>query len=156
MATFIVHPIPAEMATQVRHTRQAPQYGHPVHQEQARGTGPCRQCLRAFSVGAEDRILFTYSPFDGVTNLRQPGPIFIHAEACGPHEGTGYPEGLRGIPVVVQAYYDDGTIAEPRSLPEGDESSQLGRLLDEPRVRFAHLRHAEAGCFIARVEPIRE
>lgn len=154
MAKFIVHPIAREMATQVRHTRQSPQYGHPVHQEQARGTGPCRQCLRAFAVGAEDRILFTYSPFDGVSRLRQPGPIFIHAAECGPHDGMGYPEGLLGIPIVVQAYYDDGTIADPRPLPEGDESSRLGVLFDEPRVRFAHLRHAEAGCFIARVERV--
>jgi hypothetical protein len=27
-------------------------------------------------------------------------------------------------------------------------------MLDEPGVRYAHLRNAEAGCFIARVEPL--
>lgn len=154
MATFIVHPVAREITAQVRTTRRAPQYGHPVHQELARGTGPCRECLRAFTVGAEDRLLVTYSPFDGTSALPQPGPIFIHAEACDPHRGTGYPDGLRGIPVVAQAYHVDGTIAEPRVLPTGDEAAVLAPLLNEPRVRFVHLRHAEAGCFIARVERV--
>jgi hypothetical protein len=154
MAKFIVRPIAREIAAQARDTRRSPQYGHPIHQEQARGTGPCRQCLRAFNVGAEDRMLFTYSPFDGVANLAQPGPIFIHADECVSHDGTGFPDGLRGIPAVAQVYYDDGSIAVPHPLPEGDESSVLAALLDEPRVQFAHLRHAEAGCFIAHVERV--
>ncbi len=152
MAMFTVLPVARDITTQVRSTRKSPQYGHPVHQELAGGTGPCRECLRAFNVGAEDRILFTYTPFDGTSALKQPGPVFIHAEQCDPHGALGFPEGLLGIPLVAQAYYADGTIAEPRALTTGDESSLLAALLDEPQVKFAHLRHAEAGCFIARVE----
>jgi uncharacterized protein DUF1203 len=154
VAQFMVRPVAREITTEARTTRRAPRYGHPVHQEVAGGTGPCRECLRAFEVGREDRLLFTYSPFDGGSVLPQPGPIFIHAEACRPHAGVGYPDGLRGIPAVVQPYYDDGTIAEPRPMALGDEESALATLLDESRVLFAHLRHAEAGCFIARVERI--
>jgi len=154
VATFIVRPIAREIATQARQSRQSPQYGHPVHQETARGTGPCRQCLRAFTTGTEDRILFTYTPFDGTSMLKQPGPIFIHADECQAHDGIGYPDGLRGIPVVAQVYFDDGTIGATRPMLEGDESSQLEAMLDGPRVQFATLRHAEAGCFIARVERV--
>jgi len=152
MATFIVRPVAREITNQVRATRRAPQYGHPVHEELARGTGPCRECLRAFTIGAEHRLLFTYSPFDAAKELPQPGPIFVHAEACEPHCGAGYPDGLRGIPVVAQAYHADGAIAEPRPLSTGDEAVSLATLLDDPLVQFVHLRHAEAGCFIARVE----
>ena len=152
MASFIVHPVAREITTQARATRRSPQYGHPVHQELALGTGPCRECLRPFTIGAEPRLLFTYSPFDGAAALPQPGPIFIHAEACAPHSGAGYPDGLHEIPIVAQPYHDDGTIAEPRVLPTGSESALLATLLDDPRVRFVYLRHAEAGCFIARVE----
>src|SRR5262245_47327732 len=119
MASFIVHPVAREIAQQARTTRRSPQYGHPVHEELARGTGPCRECLRAFAVGAERRLLFTYSPFTGTSELPQPGPIFIHADACTPHGGVGYPDGLREIPVAAQAYHDDGTIADPRLLPTG-------------------------------------
>lgn len=154
MPEFVVLPIPTHVATQVRDTRRSPQYGHPAHQEAARGTGPCRQCLREFQVGAEERMLFTYSPFDGVSTMRQPGPIFIHAESCAPHEGIGYPDGLRGIPLVAQAYFEDGTLAAPRTLPMDGEAAVLEALLAEPRVSFANLRHADAGCFIARVERV--
>jgi len=154
VVAFIVSPIAPEIAEIVRTTRLAPEYGHPVHEELARGTGPCRECLRAFTVGAERRLLFTHSPFTGTSVLAQPGPVFIHADACVRHDGTGYPDGLQSIPVVAQVYHEDGTIAEPRRLPPGAESAVLAGLLAEPRVRFAHLRHAEAGCFIARAERV--
>lgn len=155
MSTFVVRPVARETTTAARTTRQSPQYGHLVHQELARGTGPCRECLRPFDVGSDERMLFTYNPFDSRAALPQPGPIFIHANECEPHGGSGYPEGLREIPVVVQAYYEDGTIAEPRALASGDEGALLDALMAEPRVRFAHLRHAEAGCFIGRVERVQ-
>ncbi len=88
MASFIVYPVAREITHQARTTRRSPQYGHPVHEELAQGTGPCRECLRAFTVGAERRLLLTYSPFTGSSVLPQPGPIFIHADACTPHGGT--------------------------------------------------------------------
>jgi hypothetical protein len=154
MASFIVRPVAREIADQARTTRRSPQYGHPVHEELALGTGPCRECLRAFTVGADRRLLFTYNPLTSGPKLPQPGPIFIHAEGCTPHGGAGYPDGLREIPVVAQAYYDDGTIADPRLLSVGGEAAGLETLLDESRVEFVHLRHAEAGCFIGRVERV--
>jgi hypothetical protein len=154
MATFIVRPIARDVADQVRITRRAPNYGHPVHEELAMGTGPCRECLRAFDVGTETRLLFTYSPFDADAGLPQPGPIFIHAEECRRHEGAGYPHGLQDIPVVAQLYYGDGTIGEPKSLPIAGEDAFLSTLFEDERVRFAHLRHAQAGCFIARAERV--
>src|SRR6059058_4899535 len=103
MAMFIVHPLAREITAAVRRTRRSPQYGHPVHQEMAAGTGPCRECLRTFNVGAEERLLFTYSPFDAPSSLPQPGPVFIHAESCDRHAAAGYPDGLRDIPIVAQA-----------------------------------------------------
>jgi len=77
MSMFSVHPVARQVASQVRTTRQAPEYGHPVHEEVARGTGPCRECLQAFAVGEDVRLLFTYSPFADGAPLPQPGPIFI-------------------------------------------------------------------------------
>ncbi|MCU0646361.1 MAG: DUF1203 domain-containing protein [Gemmatimonadaceae bacterium] len=151
MPSFVVRPISGDITQQVRTTRRSPQYGHPVHEEVARGTGPCRACLRAFTVGVDRRLLFTYSPFEEAS-LPQPGPVFIHADACAPHAGVGYPAGLAQIPVVAQPYHDDGSIAAPCAIPLGEEAATLATLLASPRVRFIHLRHAEAGCFIGRVE----
>lgn len=154
MTAFIVLPVAREIAMQVRTSRRAPRYGHPVHEEIASGTGPCRECLRAFVIGAENRLLFTYSPTHGESVLPQPGPVFIHADACDRHEGVGYPTGLRGIPVVAQAYHDDATVGAPLALRLGDEAAMVESLLAERTVQFLHLRHAEAGCFIARVERV--
>jgi len=152
--SFIVYPVTRDFVEQVRTTRRAPEYGHPVHEELASGTGPCRECLSAFKVGEDRRLLVTYNPFGGTKGLAQPGPIFIHAEACMPHNGRGYPVGLHSIPVTAQAFFDDGTIAEPRQLPMGGQAATLDMLLAEPRAKFVHLRHAEAGCFIARAERV--
>src|SRR5439155_983517 len=71
----------------------------------ATGHGPCRLCLRTFRVGQEERILFTFDPFDGLEEVPLPGPIFIHAESCSryPEEG-GYPAELRPYPAVIVAY----------------------------------------------------
>ena len=152
MESIIVHPLARGIADHVRSARRAPEYGHPVHEELATGTGPCRECLRPFEAGAEHRLLFTHNPFAGTSALAQPGPVFIHAEACPSHAGAGYPEGLRSIPIVAQAYHEDGTIAEPRRLASGDEGTTLAEVLSDSRVRFVNLRHAQAGCFIARAE----
>ncbi len=152
MPPFTVRPIRRDITAVVRSTLRAPQYGHPVHHERAKGTGPCRECLAAFSVDREDRLLFTYNPFDGTALIPQPGPVFIHAEACEPFAGDGYPDGLRDIPVLAEAHYHDATRSAALRVVPGNESTVLGNLLDDERVRFLHLRHAEAGCFIARVD----
>ncbi len=154
MTAFIVRPIAPEIAAQVRTTRRAPQYGHPVHEEVARGTGPCRECLRAFEVGAESRLLFTHNAFAGTTALAQPGPVFIHADSCTPHAGRGYPAGLRELPIVAQRYGADGTIGAPLALVHANEETALAALFDDARTAFVHLRHAEAGCFVARVDRV--
>jgi hypothetical protein len=154
MSDFIVRPIGREITTAVRTEMVAPQYGHPVHREQARGTGPCRECLSTFTVGSEDRLLFTYNPFAHAALIPQPGPVFIHAEACQPFAGNGYPDGLRALPIVAEAHLLDGTRSTITPLLAGDEGTTLDELLRDPHVRFVHLRHAEAGCYIARAERV--
>jgi hypothetical protein len=154
MSAFVVLPLSHQITAEVRASRRAPVYGHPVHEELAGGTGPCRECLRPFVVGAEDRLLFTYSPFDGQSTLPQPGPVFIHATSCSRHDGVGFPEGLRSIPLVAQAYHRDGTVGAPVALPVRDQDAVLDRALGVSSVTFLLLRHAEAGCFIARVQRV--
>jgi len=149
---FIVRPIGRDITDAVRTTLRAPRYGHPVHRELAKGTGPCRECLSAFNVEREDRMLFTYNSFDGLDVTPQPGPVFIHAESCEPFSGDAYPDGLRTIPMLAEAHYHDATCSAPNGLKPGGESAILEAMLGDDRVRFIHLRHAEAGCFIARVE----
>jgi Protein of unknown function (DUF1203) len=152
MPSFIVRPIGRDITAAVRTTLRAPQYGHPVHRELARGTGPCRECLSAFDVEREERLLFTYNPHDDADLTPQPGPVFIHAEPCEPFTSDAYPGGLKTIPVLAEAHYLDATRSAANRLEQGGESAMLEAMLADDRVRCLHLRHAEAGCFIARVD----
>ena len=154
MSDFVVRGLSPEVTTHVRSVLRAPQYGHPAHREVATGTGPCRECLCTFAVGEEERLLFTYSPHGASTRLAQPGPVFIHAAQCAPHAGEGYPDGLTVLPVVAECHFGDGSISRPDALRRGEEASVLTQLLARPNVEFIHLRHGEAGCFIARVDRI--
>src|SRR2546429_2622724 len=48
---------------------------------------------RVFVPGEDRRILFTYDRFAGVESLPQPGPVYVHAEACARYsEDAGFPE----------------------------------------------------------------
>src|SRR4051812_41654481 len=100
---FNVRGISQQIADEVRRTRLSPGYGHPAHLELARGTGPCRCCLRPFRVGEEQRLLFTYRPQGEPGSLMAPGPVFIHAEHCEAFVGEEFPMGLRSLPLAYEA-----------------------------------------------------
>jgi hypothetical protein len=153
MAGFRVLPIDSELAEQVRNTLKSPQYGHPAHVECATGYGPCRACLKRFQTGEEDRILFTYNPFQGLDEYPSPGPVFIHAESCSNYDDhRAFPEELRSLPLTLEAYGEDRWIIA-RERPSADEiESSVERLLQTTGVRYIHVRNTEAGCFIARIE----
>lgn len=128
IAGFAIRAIAREVSTEVRSTLRAPGYGHPVHRELARGTGPCRACLSTFVVGKDERLLFTFNPFSGSAHLAQPGPVFIHVNECQSARSDVYPQGLRGLPVVVEVHYTDGTTSAPRALTDGNEAGMLASL----------------------------
>ncbi len=152
MTGFRVVPITAALTDSVRNTLTSPQYGHPAHVELASGYGPCRSCLRQFRAGEEQRVLFTYNPFDGLDAYPSPGPVFIHAEACAPFSDTRFPEELRNLPLTLEAYGKDRWVVA-RERPQADEiESSIGKLLDTAGVEYIHIRNSEAGCFIARIE----
>ena len=144
--------ISPDVAHAVRQTLKSPQYGHPAHRETAHGYGPCRLCLRSFHVGAEDRILFTYQPFIEPGSIPAPGPVFVHAVPCERYEGTELPPDFRSIPLLLEAYRHGG---EPlgRALVGGQQAEEvLERLFAATGADYVHIRNAEAGCFMARVD----
>ncbi len=152
MAALRYSGIPTALALEARATLRSPQYGHPAHREPARGYGPCRLCLRTFKVGEEDRLLFTYQPFAEPGSLPAPGPVFIHADGCERYDGLDYPPDLQVLPTVVEGFSRGGTlVAQVRVNGEGPEAV-VRRVLEETPAEYVHLRNAEAGCFMARVE----
>ena len=145
--------IPASLAAAARRTLRSPQYSHPAHKEVATGTGPCRVCLRTFCVGSDERLLFTYQPFTDPRALPSPGPVFIHTEACVRYDACAFPDTLRELPLAFDAYGAEGQVQGQIRVTDGCVEDALNELLAGPRVEYVHIRHGEAGCFIARVDP---
>ncbi|HEU4780309.1 MAG TPA: DUF1203 domain-containing protein [Steroidobacteraceae bacterium] len=143
------------MADEVRRTRLAPAYGHPAHLEIASGTGPCRCCLRKFTPGTDRRLLFTYRPPETDGCLMAPGPVFIHAEHCEAFAGDGFPEGLRSLPLAFEARASGGRVVEISARQELSAEAQMSVLFEEMFAQWLHVRHAVAGCYIARVDRVR-
>jgi hypothetical protein len=154
-ANFVVMSIPESVAREVRQTRKAPGYGHPAHAEIATGYGPCRLCLRTMVAGEDERLLFTYDPFAGREPFPLPGPIFVHATECRPHEGGAFPDDLRFIPLTLNAYASGRHLIAQERLDNGQDQQverALASLFADPSVEYVHIRNTEAGCFIAHAE----
>jgi hypothetical protein len=144
--------IPDCIADEVRQTMRSPQYGHPAHRELARGYGPCRLCLRIFAVEREDRLLFTYQPFQEPGSLPAPGPVFVHAEACERYHASTFPPDFRALPLVVEGFGVAGVLLVQERVEEAAPEEVVTRVFERPGVKYAHLRNGEAGCFMARID----
>ncbi|MEO8063380.1 MAG: DUF1203 domain-containing protein [Pseudomonadota bacterium] len=149
---FIVQGVPQEIADEVRRTRRSPGYGHPAHFEVAGGTGPCRCCLKPFIPGRDQRLLFTYKPRSGDGSLMAPGPVFIHAGHCSAYDEPGFPNALRSLPLAFEARTSGSRVAEISARADAPAEEQMKVLFEAHFAAWLHVRHAEAGCFIARVD----
>lgn len=149
---FIVRGIPQHVADEVRRTRRSPGYGHPAHLEIAGGTGPCRCCLKPFVPGREQRLLFTWRPKGDDASLMAPGPVFIHAQWCAAFVGEGFPGSLRELPLAFEARLPGNRIVALSAHADLEAEAQMETLFRERGASWLHVRHAEAGCFIARVD----
>jgi len=144
--------IPSAIVGEARQSMRSPQYGHPAHREVATGYGPCRHCLRTFRIGQEERLLFTYQPVQEPGGLPAPGPVFVHAGDCQRYEGPDFPPDLAGLPLVVEGFRTGGTLVLQERVSAEPPATVVARVLGTEDVAYAHLRNAEAGCFMARVE----
>jgi hypothetical protein len=151
--SFRVAGIPSDLAAEVRRTLRSPQYGHPAHREIATGYGPCRLCLRTFAEGVEERILFTYQPFGDPASVPAPGPVFIHATSCERFEDSEFPADFRALPMFLEAYGPAGELLGRERVGDQRPEAAVERLFTELGADYMHIRNAEAGCFMARVDP---
>ena len=151
--TIRIVAIPTSVAESVRSTMTSPFAQHPAHVEVAKGHGPCRHCLRTFSVGQENRILFNYDPFANLEPEPLPGPVFIHEDDCEryPVDG-GFPEDLRSYPLTLNAYSRGRNLLSRQHVTERDVDAVIERLLARPEVDYIHVRDTQAGCYDLRVE----
>src|SRR6267143_1999273 len=153
MQSIRVIAIPTETVERVRGTLRAPFYGFPAHAELATDDAPCRHCLRTFKAGKERRILFTYDRFAGIESLPQPGPVYVHEDACPRYlEGAGFPEELRGSPRTVEAYARGRRLLAQEFVADGEFEPTIEKLLAHPNVDYLQVNSTTAGCFTFRIE----
>jgi hypothetical protein len=151
--TYRVVPINPTVAADVRRTMVSPFGDLPAWSSIANGYGPCRSCLKNFRQGREERIYITYDPFNGLSDLPLPGPVFIHTEHCQEYQGGGFPEELLAIPLLFEAFGQQSRLVLTEPVEKERLDAQITRILRKPDVEFIHIRNAEAGCFAARIEP---
>jgi hypothetical protein len=145
------------IANAVRTTLRAPGYGHPAHAELAKGYGPCRQCLRTFSVGQERRILFTYDPFHTRESLPLPGPVFIHESECERYpEDGGFPADMLSHRLTLNAYATGRRVVAQRYIEDGVVGPEIESLFRNPEVAYIHVRDTDAGCYDFTIERTRD
>jgi hypothetical protein len=150
--SYKVIPIPTEIAESVRENLKSPQYRHPASVSIATGYGPCRYCLKVFDEGNEERILFTYNSFEGLSDLPLPSPVFIHKKDCQPFSQEGFPVDLLNLPLLFEAFGENSNLIKREKVERGSLKTQIAELFDSQLVKYLNIRNSEAGCFVARIE----
>jgi hypothetical protein len=150
--SFKVIPIPETITKEVRSTMTSPQYSHPASVDIATGYGPCRACLKTFEAGKEERILFTYNSFEGLSDLPLPGPVFIHKDSCETYNSSQFPPDLAGLSLLFEGFGENSELVKREIVDKERPESQIEEMFEVRDIRFINIRNAEAGCFIARIE----
>jgi uncharacterized protein DUF1203 len=153
MQSYRVLAVGEPIANAVRKTLRSPGYGHPAHSELATGYGPCRHCLKAFNVGKDRRILFTYDPFYEKEKLPLPGPVFIHENDCEPYpEDGGFPVDMLSRHLTLNAYGHGRRLVAQRYVSNGGVEAEVQQLLQDRDVDYIHVRDTNAGCYDFAIE----
>jgi hypothetical protein len=98
--------------------------------------------------------LVSYNPFPASTKspYAGPGPIFIHAKACGPYEGSEVPEQQRTRFLSLRAY-DGSHMMVDQAVSKGNElAGKAAEMLKGEKVDYVNVHNAGPGCFAVRIE----
>jgi hypothetical protein len=93
-------------------------------------------------------------PAAAAASLMAPGPVFIHADHCDAYTSDGFPEDLRKLPLAFEARTSGSRVIELSARQDLSAEAQMTVLFEEWFAQWLHVRHAEAGCYIARVERV--
>ena len=150
--SFIVTPLPSEVA---RGARSAPQddYGNVLSAEVQETAGnPCRHCLRRADIG-ERLVLFSYSPFEMRNPYKEVGPVFVHADGCERYGDVGrVPADFLNRPLALRGYDAEQRIVAVAVVADGRTERRVEELLGEPEVAFVHARSFTHGCYLFRID----
>ncbi len=91
--------------------------------------------------------------FAGIESLPQPGPVYVHADACLRYsEDAGFPEELRASPRILEAYARGRRLLTLEYVADGKFEPAIEKLLAHPDVDYLQVNSTTAGCFTFRIE----
>jgi hypothetical protein len=144
-APFRFSPLPAPIAT------DSPSASRVTVAVDAPDAYPCRRCLNDGEPG-EMMTLMSYNPFLGESPYSGPGPVFVHAEGCVSFNGGRVPAQLRRRLLAVRAYDASHLMLESEIVDGNELETIAGTMFANPRVAYAHVHFAKAGCFAVRID----
>jgi hypothetical protein len=68
--------------------------------------------------------------------------------------GTGFPDTLRSLPLAFEARLHEGRVVGLSARTDRSAEEQMEELFDGHSATWLHVRHSQAGCFIARVDRV--
>jgi len=116
---------------------------------------PCRHCLTNIPANAE-LLLLAHRPFPVVHAYTELGPVFVCAEDCERHhESDVLPPMFAQTKAVIARGYDEshrivggtGQMVDMEKL-----EATMTDILQQPAVRYLHLRSISNNCYFCRVE----
>ena len=145
---FAVRPLPAPLPP----SAPLPDGARTIVVDEA-NSYPCRRCLRDAEPG-ETVVLLSYDPFvDGAdTPYRQPGPVFVHADACSYEPTDELPVQLTRRLLSVRSFGADHLMLGGVVVQGAELETTVERLLGDDTVSYLHVHNAGPGCFAARID----
>ncbi|MFA6468866.1 MAG: DUF1203 domain-containing protein [Bacteroidota bacterium] len=157
MLSFRIVPLSEEFAEQIRRTRKD-QFDIDVVEHLATGYGPCRVTLTPFEPGRDIRLLFRHSPFTVNNAFDQPGPVFIHKKEVKAYSDIHrFPPEIKNDPVnfplTLIGYSQEQRMVHTQLVGNNDVDELIPYIFSaNSRIEYLHVRNAEAGCYICRIE----
>jgi len=157
MTQFKIVPVSKDYAAAIRKSGKD-NFGHTVIEQVATGKGPCRVSLKPFAKGIDKRLLLSHSPFSIDNAFNQPGPIFIHINEVEEYKDVHrFPPELKAdnksFPLTLIGYSTDQQMVFTQLVGDDDVDELIPAIFNaHPEVAYLHVRNAEAGCYICKIE----
>ncbi|UII34657.1 DUF1203 domain-containing protein [Fulvivirga ulvae] len=159
MYTFKIVPLDKTFVDKLKRER-TDAFGIEVTEEIAAGTGPCRLSLKPFKPGVDRRLLFLHSPFEQNNAFNQSGPVFVNAADVEPYADVHkFPKEIKADPVnfplTLIGYNTAQRMVLTKLVGTNDVDVLISEIFESTLdVEYLHVRNAEAGCYICKVERV--
>jgi hypothetical protein len=159
MKKFKIVPLSKDYAAKIRAAGKD-EFGHPVIEQLATGSGPCRVSLKPFEKGVDIRLLISHSPFDIDNAYNQPGPVFINKEEVEAYSDVyRFPPEIKAnkksFPLSLVGYSKAQLMVFTCLVGDDDVDELIPEIFEQhSEIEYLHARNAQACCYICKIERV--